>query len=253
MSHFTVLVVGDVESQLAPFNENMEVPAYPKYTREFATNKLAEEIARYEKIVAENDEGRYNIPACIEYLEKYRKYTPEEYFKYLCEDYENFDADGNPLTTYNPKSKWDWYSKGGRWGGFFTLKDGTKADKAKKKDIDFDAMIKKCVDNASKNWDAAVNECGTDSEKDVSNRYWLYDIKDEDWKAGKDAYIAKTTKGALHTFAVVKDGEWYERGEMGWFATVSNEKAFDQWIDEFESLLKSVKDDEILTLVDCHI
>lgn len=56
---------------------------------------------------------------------------------------------------------------------------------------------------------------------------------------------------ALTAFAVVKDGKWHERGEMGWFACVSNEK--DNWPDQFEKLLASIKPDQWVTMVDCHI
>lgn len=30
------------------------------------------------------------------------------------------------ISTYNPKSKWDWYQLGGRWRGFFKLKENAK-------------------------------------------------------------------------------------------------------------------------------
>ena len=43
--------------------------------------------------------------------------TDEELYKLEIEDYEEDDIDknGNILSTYNPKSKWDYYGIGGRW------------------------------------------------------------------------------------------------------------------------------------------
>lgn len=57
----------------------------------------------------------------------------------------------------------------------------------------------------------------------------------------------------LTCFAVLKSGEWYERGEMGWWACVSNEKDKDAWEEEVEKLLSNLDPDMIITVVDCHI
>jgi hypothetical protein len=52
---------------------------------------------------------------------------------------------------------------------------------------------------------------------------------------------------------VIKDGKWYQRGEMGWWACVANEKESDVWAEEFGKLMESLSDDTLMTLVDCHI
>lgn len=57
----------------------------------------------------------------------------------------------------------------------------------------------------------------------------------------------------LTCFAILKDGIWYERGEMGWWACVSNEKDADDWEAETEKLLRGLDPDMIITCVDCHI
>lgn len=57
----------------------------------------------------------------------------------------------------------------------------------------------------------------------------------------------------ISAFAVVKDGKWYERGKMGWFAVVSDEKDKDVWIEEVKQLLASLPSDTLLTMYDCHI
>ncbi|MGZ8432806.1 MAG: hypothetical protein ACXWYM_00030 [Candidatus Binatia bacterium] len=56
---------------------------------------------------------------------------------------------------------------------------------------------------------------------------------------------------ALVTFAVIKDGEWFERGNMGWWGAVSNED--DDWDQRFAELLDAIPDDKLITIVDCHI
>ena len=52
---------------------------------------------------------------------------------------------------------------------------------------------------------------------------------------------------------VTTDGEWVERGEMGWFGISSNEMNEDEWDAKFREYLKTLDKDIVLTLVDCHI
>lgn len=75
----------------------------------------------------------------------------------------------------------------------------------------------------------------------------------EDFACGKDEYVRRKGEDALTTYAVVKNGKWYQKGEMGWFGMASNEKDAEQWGDEMSALLADVDEDEIATLVDCHI
>lgn len=57
----------------------------------------------------------------------------------------------------------------------------------------------------------------------------------------------------ISTFAVLKDGKWFELGKMGWWACVSDEKAEQEWSGEFEKLLRSLRPDQFVAVVDCHI
>lgn len=54
-------------------------------------------------------------------------------------------------------------------------------------------------------------------------------------------------------FAVLKDGVWNAKGEMGWFGVVSNAKDEDIWEAEVRSLLADLPGDTMLSLYDCHI
>jgi len=176
--------------------------------------------------------------------------------------------------SFNPKAKWDWYQLGGRWSGFFTLKFGAKGnhgqkswsnenkptqadhvDQARKRDIDFDGMAEEKFEELSNTYD--------EFEKDVEEKgyepgdgYFMYGIENT---GDRENPIAETRKqylnrcAAISTFAVLKDGEWYEKGEMGWWGCVSDEKAPDSWTDEFNNLLDSLPNDTLLSLYDCHI
>lgn len=49
------------------------------------------------------------------------------------------------------------------------------------------------------------------------------------------------------------DGDWHERGEMGWFGVSFNEKEAYTWEEEVLEYLKTVPDDCLVTVVDFHI
>ena len=55
----------------------------------------------------------------------------------------------------------------------------------------------------------------------------------------------------LTAFAVLKDNEWAARGTMGWWACVSDER--DDWDSQCQRLIDSIRDDQWITVVDCHI
>ena len=52
---------------------------------------------------------------------------------------------------------------------------------------------------------------------------------------------------------VNEDGEWYEKGEMGWFAITTNEMEEETWQATFEEYINTVEDDCLVTVVDFHI
>ncbi|UGY15215.1 zinc finger-like domain-containing protein [Bradyrhizobium septentrionale] len=72
------------------------------------------------------------------------------------------------------------------------------------------------------------------------------------WMSRADR-ATRARNNALRTFAVVKDGQWYERGEMGWFGCVADEKDSEQWSREFAALLDGLPPETWLAVVDCHI
>lgn len=121
MSHFTVLVItkdGDYESALAPFDENLEVDPYIERTRQQIIDELKE---RYKKSLEKEDSYITKYYADVDWnnddsiIAAYRDFHDDE----------DFDEQGNELSTYNPDSQWDWYSLGGRWNGSLKLKAPT--------------------------------------------------------------------------------------------------------------------------------
>jgi hypothetical protein len=95
---------------------------------------------------------------------------------------------------------------------------------------------------------------------------WQADLKSPDEKVRKRAefemmdYGGKVTKEqyvkdcvSVSTFAVLMNGEWYEKGHMGWWGFVSDEKSDDAWDAEFQKLLDSLPGDTWISVYDVHI
>lgn len=213
MSHFVGLCFGEYwESNLDPYDEGLEVEEYIVHTKDEAID-----------IVKQNHAKAYE--SAIEYLRKSditesnREYYQSIIDKGLFISYEDawkkvldwgykLDDEENLLSTYNPDSKWDWYSIGGRWSGFLRTKEKDdegnpiKVYQAQFKDIDWDYMIKNDI---------------------IPFNY------------------------------VTEDGEWCEKGEMGWWGMTTNEMEQSDWADNFKRYLKLVEDDCLVTVVDFHI
>jgi hypothetical protein len=195
--------------------------------------------------------------------EKYK--TVEEF----ATKYHGYKIIGGKFGYYkNPKAKWDWYELGGRWSGVFKLKSGVKdsledevyktgyADQALKKDIDFEEMGKERLKKTEKTYRGFRRLLKKDPERAVNVSFWDYGILNI---GDKDNFIPETRKSFLKrrknfsTFAVLKDGIWYEKGEMLWWTFVYNEKAAEEWDAEFEKLINETPDDTLLSIIDCHI
>lgn len=214
MSHFVGLCFGDYwESNLDAYDEGLEVEEYIVYTKDEAID-----------IVKQNHAKAYE--SAIEYLRKSDiTESSKEYYQSIIDkglfiSYEDawkkvldwgykLDDEENLLSTYNPDSKWDWYSIGGRWHAYLHLKelddngDRVRVDQTTFGEIDWDYMI----DNN------------------------------------------------ITPFCfVTEDGEWVEKGEMGWWGMVSNETPGESWKETFKRYINSIEDtDCLVTAIDFHI
>jgi hypothetical protein len=69
----------------------------------------------------------------------------------------------------------------------------------------------------------------------------------------RQTYIAQAMAGAISPYAFVKEGKWYQKGQMGWFGMSSDEMTQAEWDKIVNDMLDSLPDDTLVTLVDCHI
>lgn len=79
-----------------------------------------------------------------------------------------------------------------------------------------------------------------------------------DWVAG----IPKTERDPLAwierapplgCYAVLKDGKWYAKGEMGWWGMSDDKHSQKEWDDKFAEMLAELPPEKWLVVVDCHI
>lgn len=288
MSHFTVLVIGDdIDGQLAPFDENLVVEEHDNFLSD-------EDVARMKEYYEKQGKDVSTLEKLSKFMDEWNG-TP------------GFISSNGRLyykSTYNPDSKWDWYQVGGRWTGFFKLKDGRKgevgepgvmtdtapegyADSVRKGDIDFKKIQDDARLEATKSfkifqkavgkkefppsWNEVLAKHGDNLEaarnefhdnpvrkavKDALAKKGLHFFMEDPFEYyGKDMekFVARKVASCFQTYAVVHEGKWYQRGDMGWFGMSSNEKDEDVWNEEFMKLIDGLSDDTLLTVVDCHI
>ncbi len=67
------------------------------------------------------------------------------------------------------------------------------------------------------------------------------------------AYVERARWNRITPFAALVNGNWYQKGDMGWWGCVANEKDDKDHHQEFKAIWDSIADDTLITLVDCHI
>lgn len=128
MSHFSVAVFTDenttVEDLLEPFCEDIKVEKYIAYTKEQVIENGKKEIkslkSTYKKYMNNKRAFRRNFKNNVSYLRFIKKvplmlkWDDERIYKFALRYYssDKISEDGGIYSTYNPNSKWDWYTIG---------------------------------------------------------------------------------------------------------------------------------------------
>lgn len=254
MSHFSVAVFSrtpdEVDQLLAPYAED---PSDEEYLEFQSADESIEELRIS---YAQNRKGSETFE---DYLSRGYGYTyneEQDEAGYLC----------------NPNAKWDWWVIGGRWGGMLRLKSGCPGnsgakswtnrdipsqegwcDQARLKDVDLMAD-QPAYDRAARFWEVYIEgkrlrkgEQKEDFDALYRREYYLEQF------GTKEAYAHDAVSFPVWAF-VTLDGEWHEKGDMGWFgsnnATKDSRKSFS---DELCEALANVDPDCYITIVDCHI
>lgn len=67
------------------------------------------------------------------------------------------------------------------------------------------------------------------------------------------AYVARAAKQRTTPFAVLTDDGWAEKGRMGWFGMVADEKDQSDWTERVQRIIDAAPDDALFSLYDVHI
>jgi hypothetical protein len=80
-----------------------------------------------------------------------------------------------------------------------------------------------------------------------------YFVEVEDFDISREEYVQNARNKALSTYAIVKDGEWYQKGEMGWFGMSNDEMTQEVWDNKVTEMFNELPDDTLISIIDCHI
>ena len=294
MSHFTVIVLmpksvenvkEEVGIMLEPYNEEKQVPfheivcfcvgakarraSYEAVDKEFGdTSKLRklyneqypEFKHQFSKDATEKEiEFWQNHWEEFIQLDKRNKFQ-DEFIKihplFECPDPECEDCHGTGkyFTHSNPDSQWDWYQIGGRWGGDFIKYNPEEHEEnfilcqiCNGTGLRNDELGKEARENDPS---YTCNGCQGTGKQLKWNNEW--NIPEEGNIMDLEGLIAQEY---IPFALVLPDGNWVERGSMGWWAIVTNEQKRDDWKENVLNLYKEcAKQGEYKgVLVDCHV
>ncbi len=273
MSHFNVLVVGpDIESQLAPYMENCCETPDKKYMTFHEDEDCEPDPETGKRGYWQNDGAKWDWFVVGGRWAGYFLLKPG-------------NVGPEPNVPLNPFSK---ELTRQALEHFAPKLDGRHTDQARKGEIDFETMRRRAEESAGATWDCVQKAIeGTpesqtwdtirDATGDIDRARETYNSqprvvafqafknsekgrqligifdKVEEFTAPRQAQVEAARRSAITSFAVVKDSKWFERGSMGWWGMVHNEKDTETWDSQFTNLLDGLPDDTLLTIVDCHI
>lgn len=216
---------------------------------------------------------------------------------------EKLDDDGSRMTTaycygsgtikstYNPKSKWDWWVVGGRWTGIFKPNYDPYDDPKNQQTCDIcngsgrrEVPLLSTTDTPSPILSIiGISDKGTDEEMIVAinaENERRMALRGEDGLMKCNGCQGKGIRAVCPTqfqavgndisvpeliqmyeenpkfglFAYLDgDGVWHEKGKMGWWAMVSDEKDEDSWREQQIAILNKFRKGYRVYAVDAHI
>ena len=340
MSHFSVMVVGNVDHNLAPFHEFECTGVNDEFVQDI--DQTAEYREGYETkdavLVIERADGtRFGAFDGVEYVEELKAFQRNknkalkkedlpEGWKMLCDvpakealtflqfvrehtsrpvidqtaepdiqgdhkwGYIRVDSEGEVVCVIdrtNPNKKWDWYVTGGRWSNHLLLKDGTRADSARKDQIDWEGMRAEARQEALDDWEEVRRPDGScwwfpvdvflntleqlGLEEDAEARKRVRDAYNQQpelqelrklcpnhlfdadrYLVPREVFGERAADDAIRTYAMVIDREWFARGDMGWFGMSNDTESRESWNKRQWAAIEGLPDDAVITIVDCH-
>ena len=287
MSHFTVLVIGDnPEKQLAPYQENNMGDCPKEY---LAFNDLTESLKS--DWDSEDEETKQKCNNDFEqYVTEYQGYKKQDDGRYGYWENPNAKWDwyvlGGRWSGYL-KMKPGAQGSTGRPGLMTPSPEAGYADAALKSEIDFAAMMEEASIKAGEKWDlvgSLIEGCEpvqswdnireqmfpgdidgargfyhnqpavkAISEWNSKNDHKLFGINLEDFQVTREEYCLDSARASFVTFALIKDGKWYQRGEMGWWGMSTDQMTETKWTAQVAQMINDLPGDTLISIYDCHI
>lgn len=288
MSHFTVMVFGvNAEKQLARYDEKLEVPEYCRC--EVSEEKKAGMLEYYK----EKGLDYQSFEACYEkWADEWNDNSYRKDEDGIWREYTTYNPDSK-WDWYLLGGRWSGSLrlKTGKEGitgesGVFDNKPGI--DQAFKKDIDFEAMYREAREKAVEHYRQVAEACGgsipkleiaapdrrTDLPDDADYKaLWAeYHAQEsvklfkekvagcpfcrelDDYQCTEEEYVQDAENAAVSTFAYVLNGKWHQRGQMGWFASVSDLTMSQvEWNKHMRELVDALPGNTLISIYDCHI
>jgi len=277
MSHFSLLVITptkptqmELETILAPWHEFECTGLDDQYVKDI--DITAEARAEFKAHNSSPDNTKMTF---VEFLSYYYGDDINENGKYYRFTRKSNGHINRVIHRTNPNKKWDWWVVGGRWGGHIAMDKSTKGAINIVKirdDAEASARIKWKKFHTIRdgrvlptyNYILLENDYNHDKARQIfssspvimdlnASEEFRWDRNYESYSVTEDEYASNARAAAFTTFAVVKDGTWFERGEMGWFGSVSNEMSKTEWYNWYADLINKTPSDQWFTVVDCHI
>lgn len=290
MSHFTVMVIGpDPEAQLEPYSEHLVVDPYYEPVsdddqdrflqwvreRDFKANGMNFDEA-YERYGYDWNGGRWEYDENGELVERctYNPHSKWDWHQLGGRWSGYFKLKSDPLVSRVGEP------------GVFDNEPRYDADQALKGDIDFDGMREAEAQRAGEYYDEVWRVLGDSAQiqdhvawpkvrddlfpNDIEAARKFYNTQPlvqkayesrlvdpfthvEEFFITRDEYVDKRRKSCIAPFALLVDGEWYEKGRMGWFGMAANEEDDLRWEEKVTNMLDALPDTTLISLYDCHI
>lgn len=176
------------------------------------------------------------------------------------EDNSGCGGTGTYESTYNPDSKWDWYVIGGRWNGWLADEDQKPENDPRNwatcwlcggTGMRNDAVGKQAREA---NPEYTCNGCqGTGQQIKWPTKQIQSDMNVIPVEMLLELERRRGELPSPRAF-VTPDGEWHEKGRMGWFGMSHGDMEQEEWEKQWRAAVEQYADGEHLFVsVDCHI
>ena len=244
--HFVCIAAGDNPSKLMePYDKNIKGQKHLVYKFKDAGKLKASYIRVYENLLSKSE-----IPAQQEYIKMTIQDLSEmddvEFYESLLEDKE-FEIDENTGDAYsyeNANGKWSSYVIGKIFSIPFLTKDGREVFQATKGEVDWDKIHLHGGDIYARAWEMVVD--GSAPTTDYENTIYE-NMKDKlsyfEKFETKEKYVISNTAFWGYAFVSEKTG-WVDASEV--------EDQFEWMGDFFDSFIRDLPDDTLLTIYECR-